>query len=276
MALPSPRSWRGGPKAATSHEGPSTAARVFWSLVFLGLIGVLVWLLWWPRPDAQLATLCEIYEKTTPIPYCDEDTAAFASLEPSRDIRKTDRGRSDTISNLWGEWKGEGGRKNDPVIVYFAARGVSDADGSAWLLCSGYEAGSREQGARELRLQTPGSRLQAPSSKPSPRLLFLARSAGRGSEVPSTRQVADSGRFLFHFRHGRGDDVQRVPGPPRRGNQEDRRQASVGAGQLASPGNGAFFPVRRPLGVQLLRYGRVARGGGHGRPRRPKRHTSPA
>jgi len=122
-------------------------ARVFWSLVFLGLIGALIWLLWWQKPEAQLAALRIIYEKTTPIPFCDEDAEAFAGLAPGTDVRKEDRDRADTIFNLWGERKGEGGHRNEPVVVYLAARGVSDADGAAWLLCSGYQrAAARPQG----------------------------------------------------------------------------------------------------------------------------------
>ena len=104
-------------------------------------MGGLVWLLrlWWQKPEAQLAALRIIYENTTPIPFCDEDAEAFASLAPGTDVRKEDSDRADTISNLWDQRKEEGGRRNDPVIVYLAARGVSDADGTAWLLCSGYE-----------------------------------------------------------------------------------------------------------------------------------------
>ena len=143
------RSWRGGAKPSTHHDGPSNTARIFWSLAFLGLIGGLIWFLYFRsiRPEAQLAALRIIYEKTTPIPFCDEDAEAFASLEPETDVRKEDRDRSDTIFNFWGEKTGEGGHRKDAVVVYLAARGVSDPDGTAWLLCSGYErAPAQSQG----------------------------------------------------------------------------------------------------------------------------------
>ena len=108
---PSSRSWRGGAKTAANYEGPGNAARIFWSLVFLGLMGGLVWVVAKiiPKPEAQLAALRIVYENTTPIPFCDEDAEAFAGLEPGTDVRKEDRDRADTIFNLWGERKGEGG-----------------------------------------------------------------------------------------------------------------------------------------------------------------------
>jgi hypothetical protein len=140
LSRPSSRSWRGGAKAATNYNGPSNAARIFWSLAFLGLTGFLIWKLWpISRPEAQFAAVGVIYQDATPIPFCSEDAEAFASLNSGGNAHnQKDLGRSDTISKIWGE-KSQG---NVPVIVYLAARGVSDADGKAWILCSDYKQSS--------------------------------------------------------------------------------------------------------------------------------------
>ena len=152
------------------------------------MIGALTWVIvqLWPKPQTQLSALRIIYEKTTPIPFCDEDAAAFASLAPGTDVRKEDRDRADTIPDLWGEGKGEGGRGNGPVVVYLAARGVSDADGTAWLLCSGYQgAAARSRGG------------------PAAGRYSVHDLLADGKETSSPAETADSGRFLHPVRHGR-------------------------------------------------------------------------
>ena len=169
---PSSRSWRGRDKA-TNYDGPSKFARIFWSTVFVGLIGALVWRLSWQTTSAQLAAVRMIYEHTTPIPFSAEDAEAFCTLDSKNPVLRVDCDRSDTIAGLWKEGKNQSNRGTDPVVIYVAGRGVSDADGTdadgrAWLLCSDYDepAGRRPShapGRYSLRnLLTDAKQRQAP------------------------------------------------------------------------------------------------------------------
>jgi len=142
-------SWKEQSPAVRSTKG-RTPRRLFLTVLFVLLVGLLIWLFFpfFTRTSllVSLPIVHQADQGVPPVPYWAEDTRAFLDLAPvsSRELDKLDTHDAITTleDRLRAELAHESGFFAPRLILQVTGQGVSD-EGEAWLLCSDYSLRDR-------------------------------------------------------------------------------------------------------------------------------------